>query len=347
MKNKETISERIDYEEIINRYPWVTEKKKLYIISPDSDGFLCGLLVSNYLGGKIVGFYDAKIALIKKGVKAKDCIFLDVDINRSEIKSIGHHMVTYNKKINHKNFNYSHCIQPNIIRNFDSKNDFQSKYPFATIHLLLGIFQSAGLIKDLPKDSIWPLLFTDGVWNNLFGYTENCINWINYLGIDNKKHILNSLFCSNHYSFYEIMLGLNDFLRTRDGFNASGYYNGQGSYIVGGRNKRTGDKLKVTNPNGESINLVKNGNLFDIHDKEKIRIEEFITAISKYVNWPYSPDNWQWDSLRLLRFSKDDFSDTALSNQTYLSLMDKNPLSLAITSGTNIEYTLEKPDKLD
>lgn len=338
---------QINYKKILDDYPWVVGKGQKYILSPDSDGFLCGLLVTNYLDGEIVGFYDGKIALVKGGISAKDCIFLDMDINRSGIKSIGHHMVIYNKRITHPNTNYSNCIQPNILRNFDGRNDFQKKYPFGTIHLLLGIFQEAKLIDKLPKDAIWPLLFTDGVWNNLFGYTENCIEWINCMGISNDNQILNSLFCSSHYSFYEIMLGLNDFLRMRDNFNASGYLNRDGTYINGGRNKRTGDKLKISNSAGESINLVKNDNTYDIHGKEKIRIEEFITSMGKYVDWSYKTENWQWNDFRLFKFSKEDFSKTGLSNQTYTALMDKNPLSLAMTSGMNIEYTLESPDKLE
>jgi len=346
MNNKEQNSERIAYNQILKKYPWIIEKKQKYIISPDSDGFLCGLLLTHNLGGEVVGFYDGKIALIKNGIKAEECIFLDVDINRASIKSIGHHMVTYNKRINHNNFKYSNCIQPNVLRNFDGRNNFQNKYPFATVHLLLGILQEAELVKNLPKDAIWPLLFTDGVWNNLFGYTENCINWINYLGVDNDNHILNSLFCSSHYTFYEIMLGLNDFLRMRDGFNASGYSDNSQEYINGGRNKRTGDKLKISNSNGEPINLIKNENSFDIHSKEKIRIEEFITSMSKYVGWQYHSDKWCWENFRLLKFSKGDFSKLALSNQTYKLLMDKNPLSIAMTSGTNIEYTIEGPDIL-
>ena len=276
----------------------------------------------------------------------KDCIFLDVDINRKEIKSIGHHMVTYNKKINHKNFSYSECIQPNIARNFDGKVDFQKKYPFGTVHLLLGILQKAGIIKELSKDSIWPLLFTDGVWNNLFGYTENCIDWINYLSVDNKEHILNSLFCSNRYSFYEIMLGLNDFLRMRDNYNAKGYCNSDGIYIDGGRNKRTGDKLKISNSKGDPINIVKDKELFNIHNKEKIRVEDFIDSMSKYVGWKYKAENWFWNDFYLLKFSKGDFSKGSLNNKTYIELMDKNPLSMAMTSGQDIEYTLEDPDKL-
>jgi len=339
--------EKISYSEIIDKHPWIIKQKQNYIISPDSDGFLCGLLVSNLLNGKIVGFYDGKIALIKNGVKAKDCIFLDMDINRKNIKSIGHHMVTYNKRVSHKNFDYSNCIQPNVIRNFDGKNDFQKKYPFATIHLLIGIFQEAGLLKNISKDSIWPLLFTDGVWNNLFGYTENCLEWINFLNIDNEKHVLNQLFCAGQYSFYDIMLGLNDFLRVRDDYNAKGYYNGN-EYIEGGRNKRTGDKLKISNPNGDPINLVDNQYLFDIHTTEKIRMEKFITSISKYVDWTYISENWCWDNFRLLKFTKGDFSKPpALSNVTFTSLMNKDPISMAMTSGNNIEYTLNGPDVLE
>jgi len=338
--------DQISYKWVISEHPWIIEKRQKYILSPDSDGFLCGLLVTNYLEGEIVGFYDGKITLIKNGINAEDCIFLDVDINRTKIKSIGHHMVTYNKRIVHENTNYSNCIQPNILRNFDGRNDFQKKYPFGTIHLLLGIFQEAKLINKLPNDAIWPLLFTDGVWNNLFGYTENCIEWISYLGIDKNNQILNSLFCTSHYSFYEIMLGLNDFLRMRDGFNASGYFNGSGEYVEGGRNKRTGDKLKISNSSGTPINLVKNNSTFDIHHKEKIRTEEFIASMAKYVGWSYQAERWCWDNFRLLKFSKDDFSKISLSNQTYISFMDKNPLSMAMTSGTNIEFTIETPDKL-
>ncbi len=299
-----------------------------------------------HLGGEVVGFYDGKLAIIQNNIDARACIFLDVDINREKIRSVGHHMVIYNKRLSHVNINYSNCIQPNVNRNFDGKNDFQKKYPFGTIHLMLGIFQEANLLNNLSKDAIWPLLFTDGVWNNLFGYTENCIEWINYLSINNKNQILNSLLCANHYSFYEIMLGLNDFLRMRDNFNATGYCNGSGLYIEGGRNKRTGDKLRISNSSGIPINLVNNISTVDIHNKEKIRIEEFVISMAKYVGWSYQVEKWHWNNFRLYKFSKGDFSKTSLNNQTYSSLMDTNPLSMAMTSGTNIEYTIETNDKL-
>ena len=330
----------IDYQQVINEFPWIIENDKKCILSPDSDGFLCGLAVTNLLQWDIVGYYDGKILILQEDYDVNDCVFLDVDINRAEIMSFGHHMVKYNKNQDIPNFNYSNCIQPNIIRDFDGRHDFQRKYPFGTIHLLLGILKANNSINTLTNNSIWPLLFTDGVWNNLFGYTENCLDWIEYLRINQDDNILNPLFCSSDYSFYDIMIGLNDFLRMRDEQNAQGYYR-DGEYIVGGRTRRTGDKLKISNNRGNIINLVEEGDVYSLHSIERDRIINFITEMGEYIELNYVEDKWNWEDYVLTEFTKNDFSDRNLNNQTYLELMEQNPFSLAMTSGMNIEYTLE------
>lgn len=53
--------------------------------------------MSNILDWKVKGFYDGKIILLEKGLSAKDCIFLDMEIFRKNVKSVGHHMVQFNK----------------------------------------------------------------------------------------------------------------------------------------------------------------------------------------------------------------------------------------------------------
>lgn len=55
--------ERIDYDILIKKYPWVLKKSRNCVLSPDSDGLLCGLLMSKYLDWRIVGFYDGKIMI--------------------------------------------------------------------------------------------------------------------------------------------------------------------------------------------------------------------------------------------------------------------------------------------
>lgn len=144
-------TDKIDYEAVLKRFPWIVEKGKNCIISPDSDGLLCGLLMSYYFDWKIVGFYDGKIMILKKGFEAKDCVFLDMEIFRKEFKSIGQHMLLYNKRRKPANwFNFDNCIQPNNLREYDAKKNFRLKYPLATVHLLLGILGYKLKIK-VPK----------------------------------------------------------------------------------------------------------------------------------------------------------------------------------------------------
>jgi len=50
----------------------------------------------------------------------------------------------------------------------------------------------------------------------------------------------------------------------------------------------------------------------------------------------------------LFIFTKGDFKGQGkrVNGNNFNELMQKNPLSWAMTSGDNIEYTLEEPDKL-
>ena len=63
LKDKNQI---ININEIEDKYSWIFEKNMDCIISPDSDGLMCGLLMSQYFDWKIKGFYDGKFCFIKK-----------------------------------------------------------------------------------------------------------------------------------------------------------------------------------------------------------------------------------------------------------------------------------------
>lgn len=336
----------INYQEIAERYTWSTQRNQNIILSPDSDGFLCGLLYSHFLNWKIVGYYDGKALLLKNGLRAEQCVFLDVEIFRSNIKSVGHHMVLYNKRYVPPNWNnFSNCIQLNNLRNFDYKNDFERKYPFGTIHFLLGLLQNRGIITSLTDNSLYPLLFCDGVWNNLFGYTENCLDWIDYLGINQPTHILNNIFCSNH-SFYAIMNGMNDFLRFRDSFNATGFFDGT-NFILRA-SSRSGHNMRISNNRGNIINLVRNGSLLDIHTNEKNRVEGFIRKLATDTGWTYNNSNWIWSGFKVYTFPKSDFEseELNLNNGNYQNVIQQNPISWAIGKAGGMEYTLETPNRL-
>jgi hypothetical protein len=339
-------TDTINYTALIEQYPWTAEKNRKCILSPDSDGFLCALLITNILDWEVAGFYDGKILIVKDGVDYHDCVFLDMEINRSGVGSIGNHLIDYNLRIEIENHNFDQCVQPNMLRGFDGKTAFQRKYPFGAVHLLIGILQEGGFISELPDSAVSSLLFADGVGNNLFGYPENCLDWINYLKINNESHILHKFLCENDLNFYQIMKHLKKFFEIRDQYNATGYFNGR-DFVEGGNNKRTGHKIKITNGKGVPINLVRSGSKFSIHETEAERVKGFIREMAEMMGLRYMNEKWNWTDFKLTAFQKGMLSGDAannsprLNNQTYKDMFEKNPFSLAMTASNRIEYTLE------
>lgn len=317
-------TQKIEYQKIIKQYPWIIKKGQNCILSPDSDGMLCGLFMSYYLDWEIKGFYDGKILLIENGIVAKDCIFVDVEIFKKEIRSIGHHMVLYNKKKKPKNWsNFQNAIQPNIFRDYDGYKNFPLKYPLATIHMLLAIVGS-NLKVTIPTLAICPLLYTDGVFKNLFNYPENCLDWLRYLVADQKGSALNKIFFNEHYSVHSLMRALNDFFGKIQGINP--------------QKKRGNDKIKISDTKGMPVNLEEDNKTFSITAEERLKAESFIKILSNLTGWGYKQGAWVWEGFRLKKFTKGNIRP---NNKNFEALMKQKPISWAMTSGQSIEYTLD------
>ncbi len=313
-------NQNLDYQKLIKDQPWIVQQNQACIVSPDSDGLLCGLFMSNYLNWEISGFYDGKILVIKKNIKPSTCVYLDIEIFRKEVKSVGHHMILYNKKCLPTNWtNLKNCISANNLRGFDMKNNFPAKYPLGTIHLLLAIIGQIEKIN-LPIDSLCPLLYTDGTFKNLFNYPDNCLDWLDFLGAKIDKTSLNDLFYSEHYTISRLMIALNNLF-----FELKKINNG----------KRGGDKIKISDKNGNLINF--DGSQFDQETQEKAKL--FLTLLEQKTGWKYLKTNWHWELFDIYRFQKGIIKP---SQGRYNDLMSKNPLSLAMTSGNTLEYTLDK-----
>jgi len=319
---------KINYQRIILNYPWILRRNQKAILSPDSDGLLCGLFMSHYFDWEIVGFYDGKILLLKNHLSAKDCIFLDMEIYRKDIRSMGHHMVLFNKENLPRNWNnFKNCIQPNIIRGYDAFHHFRLKYPLASIHFLLGLVGSKRKIK-IKKSAICPLLYTNGTFKNLLNYPENCLSWLSFLRGDEEKSPIYQVFYNKYYLVSDLMISLKDFFD-----KLSNISKGKG---------RT-DKLRISNSKGELINLTKKQETYTLDLDEKNKIERFLKVLSNLTDWDYKKDKWSWELFNIYKFHKGNIKP---SNARYNNLIKKRPLSLAMTSGLAIEYTLERPDKL-
>ena len=336
-------SDKINFDEILERNKWLQSESMNCILSPDSDGLLSALLMSKYLNWNIVGFYDGKVLLLKNGISCFDekTVFLDMEVFRSNVRSIGHHMVNYNKRLLNKTRelsklfqnNYAQCVQPNLLREFDAKNNFRIKYPFGTVHLLLAILGSRLFNIKIHKEAICPLFFVAGTFNVLYSYPENVLNWLSYLRFDEGNNPLKELF-QNDYTVFSLIIDMDKFFRKRDEISVT--------------NER-GDRLRISETDGSTYNITENERgLWDINDDAVDRISEFIRLLASLTGWDFDESKWYFSDFKLFQFTKVDFlkRNWRVNNQNFSKLLQLNPLSWAMTSGDNIEFTLEEPNKL-
>ena len=298
-----------------------------------SIGFLCGLFMCHHLNWRVVGYYDGKILAIEEAVKPRDCVFLDVDIFRKEIASVGHHMVLFNKRQMPENWEqFDSCLQPNILRGYDFKQEFRLKYPLATIHLLLSII-GVHLKVQLPASALHPLLFTDGTYNVLFSYPENVLQWLDYLNVGSSGNPLKSVLMNTSVTVHELMKGMDGFFAKRNLLNVKGM---------------RGDQLKLSSTSGGPINVDQNGKTFCISPGIVALKSEFLQLLASGTGWRFNESNWTWNGLVIRQFSKSNFTGQKrrLNGTTFMNLLEKNPLSWAITAGNELEYTLEEPDSI-
>lgn len=340
----------LNYERLLDQHSWLIERDRDCVLSPDCDGFLSGLLYSNVFNWRVRGFYDGKVLLHSREIRPSDCVFLDMDVFRPEVKSVGHHMVCYSFAELPANWaSFQNCVQLNNLRGADALHYWQNKYPFGTVHFLIGLLQFSGNLTEISEDAHWPLLFADGVANNLLGYPENCLQWLAYLEAPPHRHVLHQVVAADK-TLHEIMMGMDVFFRIRDDYNARGTFS-EGDF-KSGRLARSGHKLRISRKDGEAINVEGNHNGWHIHARERERVEGFVTAIGERTGWTYVPESWSWENLTMRRFTKGSMSKEArdptrrLNQANYLNLVDRQPISWVFRSGNSLEYTLPGPDNL-
>lgn len=306
-------NQQIDYGDVIAKYPWIVEKNHNAILSPDIDGLLCGLLMSTYLNWKIVGFYDGKNLLIKPGLSTKDCVFLDMEILRPDVRSAGHHLNVHmlSKPPDDYLQKMSNCINPNFIRGFDrAKTKLGRKYPLGAIHFLMYVLEnkSLGLIS-VKSDGLAPIFFGDGVWKILFKYTANVLDWFDYLHSGAEAEWWKQL---KSMSVIELIEKMDVFLAALAKIDATSY-----GHIP----------LEPFNPEA---------------------LDKTLNLLARLTGWKHDPQLWEVSGLRTHKFTKYIYGQPygSSSNEKFFEIWALNPLSLAMTNGAVIQYTVEAPDKL-
>lgn len=136
----------LDYDSFAHRFPWLLQESRKMIISNDFDGFLCAQLLHHLLGWEIAGFYVGSSAIWYDREfpeeNLSNCVFVDIDINRNHIPSVGHHLLKYSVTDQIPG-HQRNSLNPNIERNMYAKDRFKQKYPLGTVHLLIAFYAHA------------------------------------------------------------------------------------------------------------------------------------------------------------------------------------------------------------
>jgi len=111
-----------------------------------------------------------------------------------------------------------------------------------------------------------------------------------------------------------------------------------GFYILEIKNPETKQKynIEIKYEGGEEPNVPEK-------NENKKKEKKFLNILGDLTGWKFLRENWNFENLLIYKFKKGNIKP---SNQRFNELIEKNPLSWAMTSTLAIEYTLEEPEKL-
>lgn len=259
-----------------------------------------------------------------------------MEIFRSDVRSAGQHMLLYNRNRCPELWDqFASCFSINNFRDYDGLHDFRLKYPFATVHFLMVVLNSQ-IPVPVSGEAVIPLLFTDGTYHNLFRYTENSLDWLRYLRANEDDNPLSSLFARDSYTVVELMRGMNEFWRARDSISVS---------------RERGDRVAISLRGSAAtpMNLDETNGLFSLSTDAKERAERFICLLENATEWAYQRANWDWRDWKLSVFEKSSTSAEGqrLNASTFDRMIAQRPLSFAMTSGNNYEFTLDPEGRFE
>lgn len=102
------------------------------------------------------------------------------------------------------------------------------------------------------------------------------------------------------------------------------------------KGKRGGDKIKFSNGKGDLINFDEKKKSFERDTLEQA--EKLLRLLASKAGWKYISDNWSWNNLSHFYLEKGMIKP---SQGRYDQLIASNPVSLAVTSTLDIQYTLD------
>lgn len=150
------------------------------ILGNDLDSLLSAAYLHRRFGWPVVGVYCGYSRLwfvgdagdFRKKLLAGKLVAVDLDICLGTVPSLGHHIIQLDAT--EELPGHSHTLNPNVLAKRTVAQGFHRKYPLATIHLLLWIFQE----NDLAQRAAPLVWLADSAFVNAQHYRENVEDWV-------------------------------------------------------------------------------------------------------------------------------------------------------------------------
>jgi len=305
--------ERCDYAQIRAEFSNMLGADRRCIISGDIDGIFSAVLATQVFQWQVVGLYTLNDLWILKeclppetadpqpAIEKASVVFLDHDIYRSNLDSIGHHMLQWSGDTPIPLHSAGRAsLNPNLLRGF-TKKEFNRKYPFGTFHFLLACSSAWGILGDFDPDdeTTTLLLHIDSSFESGIKYQDNVLDWLEWLGGSERGSPLYPI-CRRMRRFSPYVV-LAEFRKLADRFRGMGI--------------KPRSQAPLDNP----------------EDPDEIR------AIQSLVKWFTDKTEWQsrfpvFEGGELRHFKMDRHS-TKPTKGNFQTVVDAEPFSYAIIGG--------------
>jgi len=186
-----------DYALLRQEFSGMFTKGRSCVISVDLDGVLSAVLMAHLFEWDVVGTYDANNLWVLRrclpsgsicpetAMAQGKFVFLDHDVYRTQIDSIGHHMLQWSADTPIPlHTDGRSTLNPNLLRGISYSKDFNRKYPYSTLHFLLACASAWGLLGNFKPDEEFStlLLHVDSSFFNAMNYKRNALDWLSWLG---------------------------------------------------------------------------------------------------------------------------------------------------------------------
>lgn len=150
------------------------------LIGDDLDSLLSAAYLQHRFGWPVAGvycqyrklWYTGAEATFRQNLLSGRYLAVDLDICHLAVPAIGHHVIRLAGEP--EMAGHTHTLNPNLLTGRSVKQGFQRKYPLATIHFLLWLFDDNHW-ADRAAELVW---LADSSFINAQQYRENVNDWI-------------------------------------------------------------------------------------------------------------------------------------------------------------------------